>query len=230
MITLRKSADRGRVQESWLESRHTFSFDTYHNPEWMNFGNLRVINEDWVAPEKGFPLHPHRDMEIVTFILEGSLEHRDSMGNQEIIRAGEIQRITAGSGIRHSEANPSATEEVHLLQIWVFPEEKGLEPSYEVRRFTAAPGVLKLIVSRDGRDGSALIHQDVSLFSGNLDAGRRLDYSLTPGRHAWLQVIEGKLALNGNALSSGDGAAVSEETSLVFETEEDSRFLLFDLD
>jgi len=229
MITIRKSEDRGLVRENWLESRHTFSFDTYHDPDWMRFRNLRVINEDWVAPGNGFPMHPHRDMEIVTFILEGALEHRDSMGNRETIRAGELQRITAGSGIRHSEANPSDSETVHLLQIWIFPDEKGLEPSYEVRRFGFSGNGLRVIASRDGRDGSAVINQDVSVFAGSIDSQGRLDYSLTPGRHAWIQVIEGQGELNGNLLSMGDGAAVSEEPGLALEAKDVWRFLLFDL-
>jgi redox-sensitive bicupin YhaK (pirin superfamily) len=230
MITLRKSAERGHFRADWLDSRHTFSFDTYHDPAHMGFRALRVINEDRVAPGSGFPLHPHRDMEIVTFILAGALEHRDDLGHREIIHAGEVQRITAGTGIRHSEANPSTTDEVHLLQIWLFPAEKGLAPSYETRRFTAAaPGGLRLIASRDGREGSAVIHQDVSLYAGALAAGSRLKHLLAPGRHALLQVTGGELTLNGIPLAAGDGAAVSEESELELAAFSETAFLLFDL-
>ncbi len=230
MITLRKSGERGRYQADWLESRHSFSFDTYYDPAHMGFRALRVINEDWVAPGAGFPLHPHREMEIVTFILEGALEHGDSLGHREVIRAGEVQRITAGTGIRHSESNPSATETVHLLQIWILPETAGLEPGYETRRFDTLGGSgLRLLGSRDGRDGSAVIHQDVSLYAGALAAGEKLDIPLAPGRHAWLQLATGELTLNGTALATGDGAAVSEETLLQLTAPAAATFVLFDL-
>jgi redox-sensitive bicupin YhaK (pirin superfamily) len=230
MITLRKSAERGHYRADWLDSRHTFSFDTYHDPAHMSFRALRVINEDRVAPGAGFPLHPHRDMEIVTFILAGALEHRDDLGHREIIHAGEVQRITAGTGIRHSEANPSATAEVHLLQIWLFPEEKGLAPSYETRRFDALDGnSLRLLASRDGREGSALIHQDVSLYAGALTAGSHREVPLAPGRHAWLQLTGGTLILNKVPLAAGDGAAVSEEATLQLSTDGEASFILFDL-
>jgi quercetin 2,3-dioxygenase len=230
MIELRKSAERGHFRADWLDSRHTFSFDTYHDPAHMGFRSLRVINEDRVAPGSGFPLHPHRDMEIITFILAGALEHRDDLGHREIIHAGEVQRISAGTGIRHSEANPSATEEVHLLQIWIFPESKGLVPSYETRRF-AAPGDngLFLLASRDGRAGSAVVHQDVSLYAGALAAGGRLEQSLAMGRHAWLQMTSGELSLNGTALATGDGAAASEVRTLELTARSETSFLLFDL-
>ncbi|HXV21030.1 MAG TPA: pirin family protein [Desulfuromonadales bacterium] len=230
MITLRKSAERGHFRADWLDSRHSFSFDTYHDPAHMGFRTLRVINEDRVAPGAGFPLHPHRDMEIVTFILAGALEHRDDLGHREIIHAGEVQRITAGTGIRHSEANPSATAEVHLLQIWLLPEEKGLAPSYETRRFDALDGnSLRLLASRDGRGGSAVIHQDVSLYAGALAAGSRLEHLLLPGRHAWLQVTGGELTLNGIPLAAGDGAAASAESELELAAFSETAFLLFDL-
>jgi hypothetical protein len=230
MITLRKSAERGHYRADWLDSRHTFSFDTYHDPAHMGFRALRVINEDRVAPGSGFPLHPHRDMEIVTFILAGALEHRDDLGHREIIHAGEVQRITAGTGIRHSEANPSTTDEVHLLQIWLFPEEKGLAPSYETRRFDALDGSsLRLLASRDGREGSALIHQDVSLYAGALTTGRRREVPLAPGRHAWLQLTGGALTLNKVSLAAGDGAAVSEEATLQLSAGGETSFILFDL-
>ena len=230
MIIVRKSQERGHVKETWLDSRHTFSFDTYHDPDHMGFSALRVINEDRVEPGRGFPLHPHRDMEIITFIIEGELEHRDDMGNREIIRAGEIQRITAGAGIRHSEANPSDHEPVHLLQIWIFPGEKGLTPGYEMKRFSSAPdNELNLLVSRDGREGSAILHQDAAVYFAKLETGRNLERPLDPGRHAWLQVIDGILDLNGTGLESGDGAAVSDEKMLSLEGREDCRFILFDL-
>jgi redox-sensitive bicupin YhaK (pirin superfamily) len=230
MITLRKAEERGHFQADWLDSRHTFSFDTYHDPQHMGFRTLRVINEDRVAPDAGFPLHPHRDMEIITFILAGALEHRDDLGHREIIHAGEVQRISAGTGIRHSEANPSATEEVHLLQIWIFPEAKGLAPSYETRRFDAAgTNGLRLLASRDGREGSAVVHQDVSLYVGVLSAGRGLEHPLAPGRHAWLQVTGGALSLNGSALAAGDGAAASAEKALRLRTDGQASFILFDL-
>jgi len=230
MITLRKSDARGRYRADWLESRHTFSFDTYYDPEHMGFRALRVINEDWVAPGAGFPLHPHRDMEILTFILEGALEHGDSLGHREVIRAGEVQRISAGTGIRHSETNPSATETVHLLQIWILPAEKGLAPSYETRRFDAVTaGTLRLIASSDGREESAQIHQDARLFAGALAAGDRLDVPLAGGRHAWLQVTSGELTLNGTPLTAGDGAAVSDETQLQLAASQAATFVLFDL-
>jgi redox-sensitive bicupin YhaK (pirin superfamily) len=230
MITVRKSQERGHVQEDWLDSRHTFSFGEYHDPGHMGFRALRVINEDRVQPGRGFPLHPHHDMEIITFIIEGMLEHRDDMGNRETIRAGEIQRITAGAGIRHSEANPSDHEPVHLLQIWIFPEKKGLPPGYEMKRFASAPGnELSLLISRDGRKGSALLHQDAAVYFAKLEAGRNLEWSLPTGRHAWLQVIDGSLDLNGTRLESGDGAAVSDEEMLKLAGREASRFILFDL-
>jgi quercetin 2,3-dioxygenase len=230
MIELRKSAERGHFRADWLESRHTFSFDTYHDPAYMGFRSLRVINEDRVAPGAGFPLHPHRDMEIITFILAGALEHRDDLGHREIIHAGEVQRISAGTGIRHSEANPSATEEVHLLQIWIFPESKGLVPGYETRRFAASgDNGLFLLASRDGREGSAVVHQDVSLYAGLLPAGSQLEHSLAIGRHSWLQMTGGELNLNGTALATGDGAAVSEERTLELTASSETSFLLFDL-
>ncbi len=231
MITLRRSEDRGHFQADWLDSYHTFSFDTYYDPKHMGFRNLRVINEDRVSPGKGFPLHPHSDMEILTFILAGELEHRDDLGSGAVIRAGEVQRITAGTGIRHSEFNPSDTEEAHLLQIWVLPETKGLSPGYENKTFSGAGNHnrLQLIASPDGSEDSALIHQDVRIFSASLDTGRSLEYRLEEGRHAWLQVTAGSLLLNAKGMSAGDGAAVSEESLLGVEAGNDAQVLLFDL-
>lgn len=232
MIAIRKSEDRGHFHQDWLDSHHTFSFDTYHDPRHMNFRSLRVINEDRVSPERGFPMHPHSNMEILTFIVSGELQHQDSLGSRETIHAGEVQRISAGRGIRHSEANPSSDQEVHLLQIWIYPEKNDLEPGYEQRRFSSTgkgQTGLRLIGSHDGHDGSVLIHQDVSLYAGELDAGQGIDYRLETGRHAWLQVIEGTLSLNGKRLEAGDGAAVSNEQLLHAEAQTQSQFLLFDL-
>jgi redox-sensitive bicupin YhaK (pirin superfamily) len=230
MITPRRSADRGHFRSEWLDSYHTFSFDTYFDPDFMGFRTLRVINEDRVKPGMGFPLHPHRDMEILTFILAGALEHRDSLGHRAVISAGEVQRITAGTGIRHSEANPSETEEVHLLQIWILPRVEGLDPGYETRDFTAGGhSGLRLIASPDGSEHSAVIHQDVRLFAGTFDGGERLDYPLSPGRHAWLQITGGEVGVNGTPLREGDGAAISEESALALTIQSKARFLLFDL-
>lgn len=231
MITLRKSHNRGYTREDWLESYHTFSFDAYQDPDHEHFRTLRVINEDRVAPGRGFPVHPHRDMEILTFVVSGVLEHRDDTGGHEKIGAGEVQRITAGRGIRHSEENPSDTQEVHLLQIWIFPEAKGLEPGYEKKTFRSGEesSGLRLIASRDAREGSAVVHQDVKVFSGELTAGGRIDYRLGGDRYGWLQLIDGEVELNGRHLSAGDGAAASDEEALVMQALSDSRFLLFDL-
>jgi redox-sensitive bicupin YhaK (pirin superfamily) len=231
MITLRRSEERGHFQADWLDSYHTFSFDTYYDPKHMGFRNLRVINEDRVQHGEGFPLHPHRDMEILTFILEGELEHRDSLGNGAVIRAGEVQRITAGTGIRHGEFNPSATKEVHLLQIWILPETVGLPPSYENRTFSGAGNLnrLQLIASPDGAENSAVIHQDVRVFSGTLEPGKSLEYPIREGRHGWLQVTGGYLTLNDRDLRAGDGAAASEEPLLRIKAAEKAQFILFDL-
>ncbi len=230
MIKLRKAEERGHFQADWLSSYHSFSFDTYQDPKYMGFRSLRVINQDRVAAGSGFPLHPHRDMEILSFVLSGELKHQDSLGHEGIIRAGEVQRISAGSGISHSEFNPSETEEVHFLQIWILPERKGLAPSYEQRRFTGdEQDTLRLIASQDGKNGSAVIHQDVSIFSGLLSAGGEQNYLIQAGRHIWLQLIQGALMVNGHKLSPGDGVAVSEEARLQLEATQKSQFLLFDL-
>lgn len=230
MIKLRKSQDRGHAQSDWLDSYHSFSFDTYHDPAHMGFRSLRVINQDRVAAGSGFPLHPHRDMEILSFVLSGALKHQDSLGHEGVIRAGEVQRISAGSGISHSEFNPSETEEVHFLQIWILPEQKGLAPSYEQRRINGGePNTLRLIASRDGHKGSAVIHQDVSIFSGQLTSGGEQDYLIQAGRHIWLQLVQGQLLVNGHHLAPGDGIALSEESRLALEATSDAHFLLFDL-
>ncbi len=231
MIAIRRAAERGRFDHGWLDTRHTFSFSRYYDPRYMGFRALRVINEDWVKPGKGFGTHPHEDMEIITYVLDGALAHRDSMGGGGTIRPGELQAMTAGTGIEHSEINPSATETVHLYQIWLLPEREGLEPSYDQRAFPDADrrNGLGLVASRDGREGSLTIRQDASLFLGTLDAGREVSYAIPDGRHAWLQVIRGAVALNGRPLAEGDGAAVSEEPELSIRADGPAEVLLFDL-
>jgi redox-sensitive bicupin YhaK (pirin superfamily) len=231
MITIRQSQERGHARYDWLDTYHTFSFDTYHDPRHMNFRALRVINEDRVAPGQGFGMHPHRDMEIITYVLEGALEHRDSLGNGSVIRPGDGQRMSAGRGIRHSEFNASKSEPVHLLQIWIMPEQRGLEPGYEQKAFPAEEkrGKLRLIAAREPKNGAVKIHQDVNLYVAQLAPGEQVEHALAPERHAWLQVAKGAVELNGKALGQGDGAAVSEETKLAIQAKEDAEVLLFDL-
>jgi quercetin 2,3-dioxygenase len=231
MITIRPGNERGGGDYGWLNTRHSFSFDQYYDQRFMGFRSLRVINEDFVEPGHGFPMHPHRDMEIITYLLEGALEHNDSMGNGSIIRPGDGQRMSAGRGVRHSEANPSKTEAAHLLQIWILPSERGLEPSYEQKAFPAEEkrGKLRLIAGPDGKDGSVTIHQDARLYVALLSVGQQVQHDLAPGRYAWLQVAKGAVELNGKPLSQGDGAAVSEEPKLTIKGTEDAEILLFDL-
>ncbi len=231
MILIRRSNERGGGDHGWLRTRHTFSFDRYYDPAWMGFQSLRVINEDWVAPANGFPTHPHRDMEIITYVLEGKLEHKDSLGTVGVILPGDGQRMTAGRGIRHSEKNPSPDEAVHLLQIWIMPEENGLEPSYEQKAFPAAEkrDRLRLIASPNGAEGSVTIHQDAQLYVSLLGAGKTVAHEFGAGRHGWLQVARGGVKLNGQELSQGDGAAISEERKLAIQATEDAEVLLFDL-
>jgi len=231
MITIRKAQERGHARHGWLESFHTFSFAGYHDPEQMGFRDLRVINEDRVQPRRGFGTHSHRDMEIVSYVLEGALEHKDSLGTGSVIRPGDVQRMSAGTGVSHSEDNPSASELVHFLQIWILPEREGLAPSYEQKHFTAEErtGVLRLVASGDGRDGSIRVHQDVELYASLLGAGAAATHTPRPGRHAWLQLARGSCALNGVPLEAGDGAAVSGETSLRITGGRDAELLLFDL-
>ncbi len=230
MITVRKSQDRGHFVSDWLESYHTFSFATYHDPDQMGFRSLRVINQDRVKPGGGFPLHPHKEMEILSFVLEGTLKHEDNLGHEGLIHAGEVQRISAGTGIMHSEYNSSDTEEVHFLQIWIVPAEQGLAPSYESKSFEPKePNSLQLLASRDGRYGSVVVHQDLSLYSGTLESGHSLPYHLVVGRHAWIQVTSGDLEVSGHLIAAGDGAAVSEETVIGLSTPGRAKFLLFDL-
>ena len=238
MITLRKSSDRGWADHGWLKSAHSFSFADYHDPRHMGFGNLRVINEDRIAPGSGFGTHGHRDMEIVSYVLDGELAHKDSMGTGSaqdapsgVIRPGDVQRMSAGSGVTHSEWNHSTSEPVHFLQIWLVPEQRGIAPSYEQRHFE--PAQLKdrlcLVASHDGRDGSLSVHQDVSLYISKLGAGQELAYSVAPGRALWLHVARGTLALEGFTLSDGDGAAVTEASALKLRAQDETELLLFDL-
>ncbi len=231
MISLRKSHERGHANHGWLDSFHTFSFADYYDPREMGFGSLRVINEDRVAPKGGFPTHPHRDMEIVTYILEGELAHQDSMGNGSVIRVGDVQRMSAGTGIRHSEFNAAEHMPVHLLQIWIEPDKAGLTPSYEQKHFPLAEKQdrFRLIASRDGREGSVTIHQDAAIYAALLSAGQTLTYELDPVRRAYLHVARGRLNLNGYPLEAGDGAKVNGPETLTLWAVEAAEILLFDL-
>lgn len=231
MITLRRSNERGGGDYGWLNTKHTFSFSDYWDPRWMGFRSLRVINEDYVAPAAGFPTHPHNDMEIITYILEGQLEHKDSLGTGSVILPGDGQRMTAGRGIRHSEFNPSKSQRVHLYQIWIMPEKKGLEPSYEQKSFPAEEkqGKFRLIASPDAKEGSVKINQDARLFVTLLQPGQEVGHSFAEGRHGWLQVAKGEVELNGQRLVQGDGAAISDEQKLSVKGTKDSEVLLFDL-
>jgi len=230
MTQTRKSNERGHAEHGWLDSYHTFSFADYYDPEQTNFRDLRVINEDYVAPEMGFGMHPHRDMEIITYVVSGALRHSDSMGNTAVMRAGDVQRISAGTGILHSEINDSKTEPVHLLQIWIFPDHKGAKPGYAEKSFAKAElGKLHLIASKSGREGSIAINQDTSLYLGKLQKGDTVKQAIGTKRHAWLQLVQGELTVNGIPLQPGDAAAVSEVDSLVISASKLSDFLLFDL-
>jgi redox-sensitive bicupin YhaK (pirin superfamily) len=230
-IALRRADERGHADHGWLDTWHTFSFSDYYDPRFMGFRVLRVINEDFVAPQRGFPTHAHRDMEIITYVLEGALEHRDSLGTGSVIRPGDVQRMSAGTGVRHSEANPSADEPVHLLQIWIEPAREGLAPGYEQKAFADEDkrGRLRLVASPDGAEGSVTIHQDARLYATRLGAGQQVTHTLQPGRHAWLHVARGTLTLNGEHLGAGDGAAASRETTLTLVGDKDAEALLFDL-
>jgi redox-sensitive bicupin YhaK (pirin superfamily) len=232
MIQLRKALERGHFDHGWLNTYHTFSFSEYHDPRFMGFRSLRVINEDRVHPGQGFGTHGHRDMEIITYVLEGALEHKDSMGNGEILRPGEFQRMSAGTGIRHSEFNPSATEPVHLYQIWLLPKTKGITPSYEQKPFAAEEkaGKLRLVASPDGADGSLTIHQDARVYLTTLNAGDAVQHELTNGRHAWVQVLRGRVTVNGQPGEAGDGFAISDELRATFAGQEAAEIMLFDMD
>ncbi len=231
MITLRKSEDRGHFDHGWLNTYHTFSFASYHDPKHMGFRALRVMNEDRVRPGAGFGTHEHENMEILSYVLEGSLEHRDSMDNGSVLRAGDFQRMTAGAGVRHSEFNPSSKEPLHFYQIWLLPEKEGLEPSYEEWRFDdrEEKGKLQLVASRDGRDGSLSVHQDVDIFLSSMNVGERVSHRLKPARHAWLQVIRGEIELHEQHLTAGDGAALSAEPSLRVKGLRPAEVMLFDM-
>lgn len=231
MITKRPSTDRGHANHGWLDTYHSFSFADYRDPAHMGFRSLRVINEDRVAPGAGFDAHPHRDMEIITYVLDGALAHQDSTGSRGVITPGVIQRMSAGSGVVHSEFNGSKTDPVHLLQIWIVPDRRGVPPRYEDREFPAASRTnrLALIVSPDGADGSLDIHQDARVYNARLDAGARVEHDLGPGRHAWVQVARGEVKLNDVTLSAGDGAAVSDEQHLQLTAATPAEVLVFDL-
>jgi redox-sensitive bicupin YhaK (pirin superfamily) len=231
MIAVRRSDERGHARHGWLESRHTFSFADYRDARFMGFRDLRVINEDRVAPGRGFGKHSHRDMEIVSWVIAGELAHEDSLGNGSVIRPGDLQRMSAGTGVTHSEQNPSPTAPVHFLQIWILPERDGLPASYEQRHFPAAErtGRLRLLASRDGRDGSVVVQQDVALYGALLAKGETVEHALAPGRHGWIQVVRGAITANGSALAAGDGAALSGEASVAITAGDDAELLLFDL-
>ena len=231
MKEVRRGKDRGHLNHGWLDTYHSFSFGEYHDPARMGFRSLRVINEDRVAPGQGFGMHGHRDMEIVTLVLEGVLEHRDSLGNGEVLKPGELQRMTAGTGIRHSEFNPSATEAVHLYQIWLLPERNGLPPGYEQKAIDPAgyQGQWRTVASRDGRDGSLIIFQDATLSLASLSAGGKLSRPLVVNRHGWLQVLRGRVTSDGVELAAGDALALSGESELTINAVEAAELLLFDL-
>jgi redox-sensitive bicupin YhaK (pirin superfamily) len=231
MIKIRRAEQRGHFDFGWLDTYHTFSFGDYYDPSHMAFRALRVINEDIVQPGRGFPRHGHRDMEIVTYILQGELEHRDSMGTGSIIRRGDAQRMSAGTGVTHSESNPSHTDPVHLLQIWILPEEQGSQPEYEEKKFSDEDkrNKLCLLVSPDGSEGSVKIHQDAKIYASLLDQGQEVVHQIDSGRHAWLQVAAGAVELNGIALMHGDGVAISQESNLRIVGQQHSEILLFDL-
>ena len=231
MIVRRPAEARGRADFGWLDSRHTFSFGEYYDPKHMGFRALRVINEDRVMPGHGFGTHPHQDMEILSYVLEGALQHKDSMGTGSVIAPGDVQRMSAGTGVLHSESNASAIDAVHFLQIWLLPDRQGMKPGYEQKRFETAEeeGRLRLVGSRDGRDGAVTIHQDVDLYAGIFKPGETTQLDLRPGRHAWIQVARGGVILNGEPLQQGDGAAVANEARLDLVATAESEILVFDL-
>lgn len=230
-LMIRKSEDRGVANFGWLDSKHSFSFGNYHDPKHMGFGPLRVINEDYVSPGAGFPPHPHSDMEIITCVLRGGLEHKDSLGTGAVVRSGDIQRMSAGTGIRHSEFNASNSEPVHFLQIWIIPEKRGITPGYEQRRFSDVDkrGKLCLVGSRDGRSGSVTIHQDVDLYATILGVDEMVTFDIRPGRIGWVQVAKGTVTLDGEQLRSGDGAALEASGTITITCTDDAEILLFDM-
>jgi redox-sensitive bicupin YhaK (pirin superfamily) len=231
MLAIRKSNERGHLNHGWLDTYHTFSFDQYYDPRFMGFRSLRVINEDVVSAGHGFPTHAHRDMEIITYILEGALGHEDSMGNGSVIRPGDVQRMTAGTGVRHSEKNPSISEPVHLLQIWILPNANGLVPGYEQKAFSEDErrGTLRLIASSDGREGSVTVHQDVKVYASILEPGQEVVHELDPTRYAWIQTARGAVTVNSESLEQGDGASISGASTLRVVGQKPAEVLLFDL-
>ncbi|MEO1594916.1 MAG: pirin family protein [Pseudomonadota bacterium] len=231
MLAIRPAEERGVANFGWLDSRHTFSFGQYHDPRFMGFGPLRVINEDRVKPSQGFGTHGHSDMEIISYVLDGALEHKDSLGTGSIIRPGDMQRMTAGTGVRHSEFNASEEDPVHFLQIWILPEKNGLAPSYEQKAFTAEDkrGQLRLVGSRDGREGSVTIHQDVDLYASLLADGESVSHEFAEGRFGWLQVARGSVRLDGNVLTAGDGVALKDASRITIDGVDDAEILLFDM-
>jgi quercetin 2,3-dioxygenase len=231
MMLVRRSDERGGGDHGWLRTRHTFSFADYYDPRWMSFRTLRVLNEDVVEPGHGFPRHSHRDAEIVSLVLEGSLEHRDSLGNGSVIRPGDVQRMSAGTGVSHSEYNPSKSERLHFLQIWFLPDRQGHTPSYEQRAFSEEQrrDRLALLASNNGREGSVTLHQDADLYMGTLTPGKELDHELASGRYAWLQVARGRVRAFDEELGAGDGAAIGEERKIALTALEPSEVVLFDL-
>jgi redox-sensitive bicupin YhaK (pirin superfamily) len=232
MLSIRKSSERGHFDHGWLNTYHTFSFDQYHDPRYVGFRSLRVINEDFVAAGRGFPMHGHRDMEIITYILEGALKHEDSMGNGSVIRPGDVQRMTAGTGVKHSEKNASDGERVHLLQIWILPNADNLTPGYEQKAFSEDErrGQLRLIASSDARDGSVQVNQNVSVFASILNAGQEVERVMDPVRYAWIQVARGSIAVNDETAAQGDGVVVVGESALRIRAQEAAEILLFDLE
>jgi redox-sensitive bicupin YhaK (pirin superfamily) len=231
MIDVIRSDSRGAADHGWLKSRHTFSFAEYHNPERMSFGPLRVVNEDWIEPGRGFDTHPHRDMEIVTYMIDGSLEHKDNMGNGSVIRPGELQRMTAGTGVLHSEFNHSSKDQAHLLQIWILPEQKGLEPGYEQKLFPTEQKRNRwcLVGSRDGRDESLTIHQDVNLYSTELDMGVETEFAFDKSRQGFLQVVRGSVEIDGEELDAGDAVTMQDQAAFTVRALQDAELLFFDM-
>jgi hypothetical protein len=231
MITIRPAAQRGHADHGWLDSYHTFSFSNYYDPDHMGFRSLRVINEDRVQGGQGFGAHPHRDMEIISYVIDGALSHRDSMGTGSVIKPGDVQRMSAGSGVTHSELNASKTELVHFLQIWLIPSERGIKPSYEQKTFSKAEkqGQLRLVASPDGRDGSVTIHTNAALYAGIFEGGQASELTIAPGRHAWVQVVRGNVRVNGSDLKAGDGVALSDEPAVRIEGVNQGEILVFDL-
>ncbi|HEY0194374.1 MAG TPA: pirin family protein [Kofleriaceae bacterium] len=231
MMNVRRASERGHANHGWLDSHHTFSFADYYDPAHMGFRSLRVINEDRVAPGQGFGRHAHKDMEIISYVLDGALEHKDSMGTGEVIKPGDVQRMSAGSGVQHSEFNASKQDPVHFLQIWIVPDQRNLPPSYEQRAFPAEAkaGVLRRVASPDGRDQSVTIHADATLYAGLFDRGQTAEHALAPGRHAWIHVVRGQAKVNGTQLSAGDAVSLSDEQAVAIEGIDASEVLVFDL-